>query len=241
MKKLITLLALIVGVSPLFKSSAQIKLGLKVAPQLTYVTTESKGISTSGTALNVSYGLMVDYYFTDNYAFATEFSIANYSGKLSVNDVMVERSNVATQQNVNVGYDYRLRYINVPLLIRMRTKEIGYWRYFAEFGLDNAFLIKNVADVSTPSFSLNDVNVNTPDKADEFKVKSKDTPSKTYSDDVFFYRGGLLVGIGAQYNIFGNTLIVGGLRYNSAFSNFTEDEDWKARLNGVALNLGILF
>lgn len=235
MKKLITVLVLFVGFANLTK--AQIKLGLKIAPQLTLVSTESKGISSSGVSFNMPYGLMVDYYFTENYAFATEFSIAGYSGNLTAKNVDVIRAGVtATSQDVK--YDYNLRYISVPLLIRMRTKEIGYWRYFAEFGLDNNFLIKSVADVSSNSFSLSDVNINNPDKADEFTIKSN---GKNISDDVSFYRGALVIGLGAQYNVFGNTLLVGSVRYNNAFTNFTQDDEWKARMHGIALNIGVLF
>lgn len=239
MKKLVTILFLMVMlVRPSF---AQLKLGLKLSPQLTYVNTESKGISTNGVKLNASYGMMVDYYFTENYAFATEFNIAHYGGKLTVNDVMIERSGVATQQNSTVTYDYSLRYVNIPLLIKMRTKEIGYWRYFAEFGLDNSFLIRNMADLKTPAYTLTEVNLNQPDKADEYTIKSTNPPATTYTDDINFYRAGLLVGIGAQYNVYGNTLLIGGVRYNSAFSNFTKESNWKARMHGIALTVGVLF
>lgn len=238
MKKLITFLCLIGLIS--YTASAQIKLGLKIAPQITYVSTESKGISSTGTKFNIPYGLMLDYYFSENYAFATEFSIAGYSGNLKALDLIVSRNgNTATVQDVS--YTYNLRFISVPLMLRMRTKEIGYLRYYAEFGLDNNFLIKNTADISCSEFSLTDVNVNNPDKLDEYTLKTSNSPSQSLTDNVSFYRGALVIGAGVQYNVFSNTMLVGGLRYNNAFTNFTEEANWKSKLHGISLNIGVLF
>jgi hypothetical protein len=240
MKKLVLMLALFAtGVCEL---SAQIKFGLKIAPQITWSSTESKSITTPSSSVNFGYGLMIDYYFNENYAFASEISVTNYSGSLHAADVEVVRSSGSpTQPNITIKYDYNLRYVNVPLMLRMRTKEIGYFRYFADFGLDNAFLVKGLANVSTPGFDLKDVTINNPDKVDEFKVVTKSSPSITYTDDVSFYRAGYIIGIGTQYNVFGNTLIVGSLRYNSAMTNYTKDDNWKAKMHAVSLNIGILF
>ena len=84
MKKLITTCCIVGAFAS--ASQAQIKLGLKLSPQITWVAPESKGISSGGSKINASYGLMFDYYFTENYAFATEISVANYAGELIVQD-----------------------------------------------------------------------------------------------------------------------------------------------------------
>ena len=52
----------------------------------------------------------------------------------------------------------------------MRTNEIGYLRYYAEFGLNNCFLGRARADVSSSSVNLTDVNINDPDDADKFDL-----------------------------------------------------------------------
>lgn len=238
MKKLITTVCLAIVFA--LNVAAQVKMGLKVAPQLTWVTPESKGISAGSLKVNAAYGLMVDYYFNENYAFATELSVAAFTGGLKVKNAQVFR-NGGTPVVSDVDYTHRCTYVSVPLLLRMRTKEIGYFRYFAEFGLDNAVLVRHRTDVSTSAFSLTDVNVNNPDKQDEYTIQTNDASPVKLDDDLSFFRSGLVIGAGLQYNVFGNTLLVGGLRYNNALNTFTSENNWKARMNGVSLTIGVLF
>lgn len=238
MKKLITTCCIVGAFAS--ASQAQIKLGLKLSPQITWVTPESKGISSGGSKINASYGLMFDYYFTENYAFATEISVANYAGELIVKDSKITRDTIAAAYQ-DVNYIYRTQYVSVPIMLRMRTNEIGYFRYFADFGLDLALLVRAKADINNSSIDLTEVNVNTPDKQDEYTIESNDIPSIKYNDDVAILRTAMVIGVGIQYKIFGNTLLVAGARYNKALNNFTVEDNWKAQMNAVSLNLGVLF
>lgn len=238
MKKLITTCCIIGAFAS--AAHAQIKLGLKIAPQITWVTTESKGISSSGSKLNAAYGLMFDYYFTENYAFATEIAVASYAGDLTVKDSKITRGGTAANYE-DVNYKYRTQYVSVPLMLRMRTNEIGYFRYFAEFGLDLGALVRAKADIKNSSIDLSDVNVNNPDKEDEYGIESNDNPPVKYDDDAVFFRTSMVIGAGIQYNIFGTTQLVAGIRYNNALNNFAVEDNWKARMNAVSLNLGVLF
>jgi opacity protein-like surface antigen len=238
MKKLITTCCIVGAFAS--ASQAQIKLGLKLSPQITWVAPESKGITSGGSKINASYGLMFDYYFTENYAFATEISVANYAGELIVKDSKITHGgSAAAYQDVN--YIYRTQYVSIPLMVRMRTNEIGYFRYYADFGLDLAMLVRARADISSTSVDLTEVNVNTPDKKDEYMIESNDNPSIKYNDDVAILRTAMVIGVGVQYKIFGNTLLVAGARYNKALNNFTVEDNWKAQMNAVSLNLGVLF
>jgi hypothetical protein len=183
---------------------------------------------------------MFDYYFTENYAFATEISVANYAGELIVKDSKITRGVIpAVSQDVN--YIYRTQYVSVPLMLRMRTNEIGYFRYYADFGLDLALLVRAKADINNSSIDLTEINVNNPDKKDEYTIESNDNPSIKYNDDVAILRTAMVIGVGIQYKIFGNTLLVAGARYNKALNNFTVEDNWKAQMNAVSLNLGVLF
>lgn len=238
MKKLITTCCIIGAFASV--AHAQIKLGLKLAPQITWVAPESKGISTDGIKLNAAYGLMFDYYFTENYAFGTEVTMAAFAGNLAIENSTLTK-NGATSPIGKVDYTFKTQYINIPLMLRMRTNEIGYLRYFAEFGLDLGVLTRAKANVSSNNISITDVNVNNPEKEDEYTIESNDNPPVKYDDDVVFIRTGMIIGAGIQYNIFGNTQLVAGVRYNSALNNFTAEDNWKARMNAVCLNLGVLF
>lgn len=238
MKKLITTCCIVGAFAS--ATQAQIKLGLKLSPQITWVTPESKGISSGGSKINASYGLMFDYYFTENYAIATEISVANYAGELIVKDSKITRGGIAATYQ-DVDYNYRTQYVSIPLMLHMRTNEIGYFRYYAEFGLDLAMLVRAKADINNSSIEITEVSVNNPDKKDEYMIESNDNPPIKYNDDVSILRTALVIGAGIQYKIFGNTLLIAGVRYNKALNNFTVEENWKAKMNAVSLNLGVLF
>jgi hypothetical protein len=220
-------------------ANAQLKIGLRVAPQITWSKTDNKSTSTNGTRVNLAYGLMLDYYFSENYALGTEFCINSYGTNLNLDKskfTSVTHDGVAYNNIEDLKYDYQLRYIQVPLLLKMRTKEIGYIRYYAEFGAGMGILIRSKADVSLGTWNREKVNINEPDEEDKFTIDPTG-----YSDKVNSFRAAMIVGAGIQYNMFGNSLLVAGLRYDNGFTSFTKDDRWKTSLNYVALNIGVLF
>jgi hypothetical protein len=219
---------------------AQIKLGIRVAPQLTWSKPDNKITSTNGTRVNAAYGIMLDYYFTENYAIGTEFSLQSFGTNMSIDQ---SRFTNISSQGVNypptddLHYDYKMNYIQVPLILKMRTKEIGYLRYYAEFGGAFNFLTRAKADISMgTTFEKDKVNINNPDDEDEFRLAPTD-----YDTRANVFRAGLIVGAGIQYNMFGNSLLVAGLRYDNGFTNFTRDDKLKTTINYFALNIGVLF
>ncbi len=221
------------------KVFAQLKIGIRVAPQLTWSKPDNKNTNTNGTRVNFAYGITIDDYFSDNYGIGTEFSIQTFGTNLNLDQskfVAIAHGGVTTPATESLKYDYRLQYIQIPLLLKMRTKEIGHARYYAEFGVGSGFLTRAKADVSMGTFAIDKVNVNEPDDADKFTIETA-----KYKDGVVSYRGSMLIGAGLQYNIFGDSYLIAGLRYDNAFTSFTEDDRWKTSLNCIALNIGILF
>lgn len=221
-------------------ANAQIKLGIRVAPQLTWSKPDNKVTTTNGTRVNAAFGLMIDYYFTDNYAIGTEFSLQKLGTNMQIDQT---RFTNISSQGINypptgdLKYDYRLNYIQVPVILKMRTKEIGYLRYYAEFGFATNFLTNAKADVSMgTTFEKENMNINEPDEEDEFSLAPTDYDTRANA-----IRTGLIVGGGIQYNMFGNSLLVVGLRYDNGFSNFMKDDRLKTTINYLALNIGVLF
>jgi hypothetical protein len=240
MKKLIFVS---LAISLVVSAKAQVKIGVRVAPQMTWSTSDNKNTSTNGTRINASYGLMLDYFFTENYALGTEFSIQSFGTNLNLNKSrytsITYTDNNISQSVTNVDdlkYDYQLRYVTIPLILKMRTKEIGNMRYYAEFGYASGFLIRSKADVSMDKLQLSNVNINEPDEEDKFYINTQE-----YSDKVSAYRGSLIIGVGIQYNIFGNSMFIAGLRYDNGFTSFAKDDRWSTSLSNVALNIGVLF
>lgn len=217
-------------------SYSQIKMGIKGSPQLTWGSTDSKSITTGGTNVNISYGLVLDYFISENYSFGTELTIGTYRGSITPDSVYVTNRSVGMK---DLTYDYRMQYINIPFIIKMRTKEIGYMRYYAECGFGMSYRFKAKADISSKAINISDVEVNDPDPADQLILKNANNDD--LSQKVNFIRTSIIFGAGIQYNVFGNTMLVAGLRYDNALNDFTDESKWKTRLNFLALHLGVMF
>jgi hypothetical protein len=202
--------------------------GLKISPDLSWFKPSDKTLSNSGSKLGFSYGLITEFGFSKNYAFSTGLEILNASGKLKFQD--------STWYNAthNIIYDrtYKLRYINIPLLLKLKTNQIGSMTYFGQFGIDASFLWKATADdnvgLNGTQTPLNDINI---------------------SKDVNFLRLALNVGLGAEYNLAGTTSLVFSLNYNNGFTNALRKDskfvstnlNQSAVFNYVGLTVGVLF
>lgn len=221
-------------------AQAQIRFGLRAAPHITWGISDNKVTTSNATRFNASYGFMLDYYFTENYAIATEFSMQYFGNSLTVDKsrfTSVTHNNISHIYPANLTYEYSLQYFNLPVLIKMRTKEIGYNRYYGEFGFSASVLARAKADIEYGSLRIENSNINEPDEQDVLLIQA----SQSYSDKVSSFRAGLIIGAGLQRNFFGNSLFIAGIRYENGLSGFTQDDKWKTRLHFIALNLGILF
>jgi hypothetical protein len=222
------------------QANAQIRIGLRVAPHLTWAISDNKNTKSNAARINASYGLMLDYYFTDNYALATELSIQSYGTNLILDKsrfTSVTHNNIVYNNGVNLTYDYRMQYFQIPVLIKMRTKELGYNRFYGEFGFAASLLTRAKADIQYGSFKIENSNINEPDAEDVFSIQG----ANTFEDKVSSFRGSMIIGAGIQRNFYGNSMFTAGLRYENGLSGYTADEKWKTRLHYIALNLGILF
>lgn len=116
------------------------------------------------------------------------------------------------------------RYIDIPLAIKLKTNQIGYITYFGKFGLSNGVLIGADAEGTT---------IGTDFKDDEFHKQ------------MIPFRSALLLGIGAEYNISGNTKLFFGIDFNNGFTGIFKKDDSgeriKASNSAIGLNLGVFF
>ena len=190
------------------------RFGLKAMPTLVWLKSDTKGVSNDGTKLTFSWGFLAEYYFADNYAIASGVELVSRGGKIRVLDTL--------------KYNYRLKYIDLPINIKMRTNEIGYIRYFGQFGFTPGINIGAKANIDSKSFSKKDED-----------VKSEIAP----------FNVALNIGLGIEYSLGGNTALVISTNFNNGFLNISKKHkdaignnvDFKIISNYVALNVGVLF
>lgn len=220
-----------------------VRFGIKLAPNMGWLRPDTKGLNSNGTSLGYTFGLMADFPVgaTGNYAFASGLFLTTVGGGYTTDFSFVENVNGATLVKA-METDLSLRYIDLPLTIKMKTNDIGYARYFGQIGVMTSFNIRSKADFETPVV-IGNLSDGTPIVAPNGFILNED---EDFQDKTNIFRAALVVGGGMEYNFSGNTALLVGITYNNGFTNILNGVDYngkKAKLYNdyLELSLGIFF
>jgi hypothetical protein len=126
--------------------------------------------------------------------------------------------------------------VEIPLGLKLRTKEFGYVRYFIEPRMSMAFRTQARGNIDDKDASV--------DPEEDFDIKS----------GVNLLNLSWGIGGGLEYTVSSNTALFGGLAFQSGFTDVSKDkntllisnnrqseEDSKASLRSIVLRLGVMF
>ena len=192
-------------------------------PAVTWFSNDRKEISTKGAELGISYGLIMDHFFSEKYAISTGLSVSSLGGELTYADtVLIKTAYDTVEIPQGTGIRYRIRYINIPLGLKLKTVEIGYKTFFVDLGLKAMFRIS--AKASTNNNLLNKDKV---------------------EDEIQLFNMAYYFGAGMEYSLGETTAILGGLYYTRSFLDITKDPLGKQpdylNSNMISLKIGVLF
>jgi hypothetical protein len=164
-------------------------------------------------------GLIVDKYFQEHYAISTGLSIGTQGGSLRYSEETTIRVyNEEDTLPAGTTVDYRLNYITIPLGLKLKTNQIGYFSYFARLGFTNQINIKAKGTSSDGSLDEDDIK-----------------------KEIFFYNLAYHFGIGLEYAISEDTAILFGINYHNGFIDITKSSDVKVHSRVLAIRLGVIF
>jgi hypothetical protein len=145
----------------------------------------------------------------------------------------------------------KANYINIPIALKMKTKEIGYLTYFGQFGANIGINTKSRA--TDEAFKLNTTSSTT-----TYTAATNEKLEMTEGSQLM--RLGLQIGGGAEYNFSGSTSLLLGITYNHYFTNALRNEknedylqsydavdmEWQAAAakvlpGSLSITVGILF
>ncbi len=230
MKKIIVCILAVVLTGNIF--AQKLSGGLFFGPTMSWMSTDSKTVTTKGMKLGYTFGALVDINLMDNFAISTGIQFANLGGNVTfVNGALPFTSKEGIAFDTLAAGDeinYNLNYLAIPFGFKGKTNEIGYLTYFLKAGVTPLINIKALADVAGQESILFD------------------------NDNIAFFNAGWHIGGGAEYSLSGNTRILFELLYTGGLLDVDKSEVFttaametkanpKVALSDIQLKVGILF
>lgn len=237
----------------------KMRFGLFVAPNISWMKpTASKSndglylVNSEGSKLGYSWGLMADYFFSENYGIATGFQLNTTGGKIQANYNTNNTSNISPNQLVKAAYfDYKLQYLEVPFGLKLMSDNLsGGIRVFGNIGVTLGINISKkvtydvtYTDTMTSGGQLVTVDRNLTGENEKLKGGLSVTPVLLQMN----------LGAGIEYQITDKLSFYTGLFFNNGFTpdvtnpkeinmgykgNFS---DANTRLNNMSLRIGMYF
>lgn len=219
MKGICKVFILLVMALPQLNAQEGVRFGIKADPQLSWFTVGGDVFSQEAGRLGIDIGLVVDKYFSENYAFSSGLSIHITGSNVRLNDTV--QYNLNLQQETIPADEvltYKIQYLSLPLALKLKTREFGYLTYYGQVGVTPEINIKAFIDSD-----FNDIN-------------DLDATEEINGFQLSYHIGG-----GVEYGLGGSTAIAVGLYYHNGFTDVTENEEDKATLNIVKLRMAVMF
>jgi hypothetical protein len=220
-KKVLVIL-LLINASAVFAQS-DLRLGVDIDLMASWLSPKSNQIEKDGARPGISGGLMIEYYFRPNYGLISGLQLATQGGNILYNEeVPISIGNdspVLLAPGSTVAYN--ISYLTIPVGLKLKTNEIGYFTYFAQLGFNQLINIGSRA-TSTGGGSVKLSKDNVPREINPFNMS-------------YFFGGGI------EYKIGGNTSLLAGIYYNNGFIDVLSNNDLKAVLNYLTVRVGVLF
>ena len=138
MKKLF--FAFLISIISFSGYSQKLHLGLKFSPHFSWLKTDNPTIMVNdGVGFAFSYGLMINYYFQDNYGL--NFELCHSIIKFSSSYVDTSGNSIVSKWNQ--------QYIEIPVNLKMQTNQIGNMVYYGKIG---------ISPMINTAAKLNDIN-----------------------------------------------------------------------------------
>jgi opacity protein-like surface antigen len=218
------------------------KVGIQLSPSWSWMSTDETYINSNGSLLGLKLGAVGEYYFRENYAITAGLGFAfnsggkllyDYGGRLWINTELDPGLETLPPQT---NFKYSVQYVEVPIGLKMKTREFGYTRYFAEIP---------IITLGFKSQARGTIQATGIEETEKLNIK-KEVNSLALSWGV---------GGGVEYSISQNTALIGGIYYQQTFTDVTDDagtvfntrrgteeeNDSKGVIKFITLRLGVMF
>lgn len=227
MKRKLFLITIILLIG--FQTFAQLKpfrFGVKGAPNIAWISSETKDYENDGPVVGFSWGFLADITLMEHYFIKTGFNFDYLNGRL-----ILPFENLSDSISGSLHRKYNLRYLEIPVTFKMRTNQFGKFALYGHIGFGAGFRMKARSQDELYNENGSLVLEEENDIADELTL----------------VRGSLIVGIGTEFFIDESTSIILDLTFNNGLSNILKGEnsqnleEQKGYLHYFQLNIGVMF
>ena len=236
MKKLLLSLGLALGIST--AAQAQVEIGLKISPNIgsnRFTDSKTVKLTNDGSRPHIGGGLVVAFFFGENYAFNTGLELVSKGGSIKSNQTVTMDDGTGTGGTLTTVVPGLLKlgaqYVQVPIGIKLFTNEIAPdTRLFFLLGVEGGVLAGARADGSKTF------------KKAFHKIAQDDKVTKHINT----FEAGVQAGAGAELLMGKSTKVFGGISYHRGLTNIADktlydDKDVAIQNNLFALDIGLKF
>jgi hypothetical protein len=232
MKMLLPVLLFLLLITNVEAQYKPVMFGMRIGTNLGWMKPDAENYASEGVVPGFTWGFIGEFFIMENYAILTGFNVNFNGGKMeypSIMDVIIDNDTVTVSGQLHRKYN--LKYIEIPLCLKMQTALTDKMIIFGKIGLGTSFRLSAKA-------------------TDEFVYEGGvvSEPKHNIDSDIALMRESLIVGGGIELKIKGSTALILELTYDNAFNNMLNgnnpavpDTKPKAIHNFVELGAGIVF
>jgi len=230
MKKLLPVLLFLILISQVQAQYKPVMFGMRIGTNLGWVKPDVEKYSSEGVVVGFTWGFFGEFFIMENYAILTGFNM-NFNGGKMEYPYHMDINNDNVLEDGQLHRKYNLKYIQIPLCLKMQTELSDKITAFVKIGLGTSFCL---SAKGTDDFI--------------YDGGEESIPKTNIDDDIAFIRESLIVGGGIELKIKGSTALIIDITYDNAFNNMLTgnnpalpDTKPKAIHNFVELGAGIVF
>ena len=219
--KRFTLLTLLIVFSLSSWAQMRMQLAFTASPSINWMSTSSHEVNSQKPILGYDFGINGDLFFSENenYSLVTGLQIINTGGIIGYHaSQSFPFSGVTLPASTEIKY--RLRYLEIPMSIKLKTNQFHRLYYWGIFGLSAMVNIGANGDSSDGTFKKDNIH-----------------------DEVNMFNLAMNVGAGFDFDLGANNSVSAGLIFQNGLTDITTNNYFndKTVVNSLKLRLALIF
>lgn len=230
MKKYIVAIVVLILFASALKAqetSKPFNFSVRVGPNISWLKSNSDVADANGPIIGFSWGALFEIPLKDNFSCVSGFNIHFAGGKISYTGLNQSIAVIVDEQ-------YTLKYLELPVILKLRTHEVNGYSYYGQLGLGTSFRLNSRVSRTFKAVPASSI----PSTFERQELNSDNLTS--------FIRESFIIGVGAQYSLQKNFKLFGGLNFNNGLTDILKKgpyntSDPKVISNFIEINVGLYF